>query len=378
MPIRILFVAHDMGGINAIIPVIRLLSRKHPRVLVKNIFTGPAEKYARTKNITHIRLMKMTPNDLETILDTFQPDMIVSGTSSGVTLEKLFLPLARKRGILTVAILDAWLNYSYQFSRNVNGSFGLADLPDWIFVMDETAKRGMVRAGFPCDRLIVTGNPFFETFRPLPTMSNSQFGKTVLWVDQHFSELIRGGVHETVGFDELEAFQDAVKELERYDAINRIIIKLHPGAHDRHRYDAIIRSTRLPIIFAGNESLGVLFRKSHIIIGMNSAVLFEAALRGKTVVSYQPRSSRVFDPLMSNRLHISLVAYSRIGLRRALRVAFKRKTQSATVIRRIRAYTKNRATQNVIAMIEQLVEKSYGYERSLHYSSSNGLEPSPR
>lgn len=352
---KIVFAAHDRGGLNAVLPVWRYMQRKRALWKGRFILSGPAAADATGESLQFDDATSLNSQALENKIIEFKPDAILTGTSGGRTIEKKLIPIARRRKVPITAVLDAWYNYAYRFSFRKDGGFSLKDLPDVICVMDKRAKREMVAAGFPRARLCVTGNPFFETFKPLPQLAPSTKVK-VLFVDQHFSELLAKGLHEDIGFDEREVFSDVISALERIPSVQQAIIKLHPGSRQPQRYDTLIPRTSLSVVVDTKNTLDKLLARCTLVLGMNSAVLFEAALRGKAVLSYQPHLNRE-DPLMSNRLGLSLPVYEKSKLVPALKRLLQTARLPPALARARRKYAHRQATQNVINCVLHQIKR---------------------
>jgi hypothetical protein len=323
---RILFVTQDKGGFNAISPVYMKLKREHPRG-VWGVFEPISKK----------ELMK--------VFALHKPDVLVVGTSSGLSVDKLATGIARTLAIPSVAVMDFWSNYTLRFSDP--GTANLVYLPDRIFVMDDICKREMVKEGFDPKRIVVTGNPYFETFFRKRSVIK---GKPIIsFLSQPFSELIREDKGFDFGFDDIEAFRDVVKALERLGVTEEIVVKLHPRTKNTHAYDALIKASRLSIRVDLKTPTTKIIERSSLVIGMNTVALFEAALMGKNVLSYQPNLNRP-DPLISNRLGLSVPVYKK----KDLLVAIRRLRSGKKPVRykNIRdRYVHGHATRNVINLI---------------------------
>jgi hypothetical protein len=158
---KILFAAHDPGGINVLAPVID--SREYEVLL---ILLGPARaKYripvgrARLLDIPSAPLpdfpneQGVDPKDVTRLLQTHVPDCIFTATSYNSTLEKYLIALGRQLSIPTAAILDFWGNYRLRFTVGHNTHF-----PDLIFVADRKMAAGLLQEGIDTE-IVLCGNP---------------------------------------------------------------------------------------------------------------------------------------------------------------------------------------------------------------------------
>ena len=184
---KILVACNDPGGTMACLPVIKHL------ISGENIFTsiyagGSAQNILSSENIIFNTFPKncIFKKDLwkiENILNKEKPDLVFSSTSFGKVIDNAILFSAIKKKIKTLALLDQWCNYSQRFqvySPNRNHE----DLPDFIGVMDSFAKTEMVKEGFPPERLIITGHPYFDSIimqkRSLSAKEKSNFKKDLV------------------------------------------------------------------------------------------------------------------------------------------------------------------------------------------------------
>ena len=88
-----------------------------------------------------------------------------------------------------------------------------------------------------------------------------------------------------------------------------------------------------------------------MILGMNSTVLFEAVLAGRSVLSYQPHLTKP-DALRSNRMGISLPVYFKKDLVPALQKLMDGK-QPASIAAARNKYVLAKPTQKVISFLRK-------------------------
>ena len=352
---KIIIAAHDAGGMDSLLPVLGRLF-KDSSYEVTCLAHGPAKKLLDRQQYRYADADTLNEIELGMLVQDLHPDLILTGTSSGITIEKKLLKIAQAKKIPNVAIIDFWINYNLQFSFNPLGRMQPEDLPDYILVMDDLAKREMIAEGFPKDKLIITGNPHFENFQEFPPLPGPV--KTIAFIDQPFSDLKEKGFHENMGFDELEVLRDLLRALTELNFQGEIIVKFHPSVQNRAKYDELARSSSISVVRDNKESLDAVLAKSHIIIGMTSMALFEAALGGKTVISYQPHPERIPDPLITNRLGLSHFAYTDEDFKRILSEDIKFPEQNNVSKKLVESYTKSGATLKVIQVIDKMMNNS--------------------
>jgi UDP-N-acetylglucosamine 2-epimerase len=220
-------------------------------------------------------------------------------------------------------------------------------------VIDEEMKREMINQGFDSKKLIITGSPFFDTIPSL--IKTGQKEEIISFFCQPLSELFNRTSEGYLGYDEVQVFKDLVESLEKMKVKLPIIIKFHPRAEKLSKFDKIIKNSKIKILIEKKLPAEALIEKSKLVVGMNSVVLFQAAIMGKPVLSYQPNLKRP-DPLMSNRLKISTAVYEKKSLYPALEklLSGKNKKKNYPLIGK---YTKNKSTKKIIDFIENIIKK---------------------
>mgnify|MGYP001572234742 CR=1 FL=1 len=352
---KIIFAAHDAGGFDALFPVIqKLRGRRAFKIL--NLLGGPAALIAKRNKIAYTDAHGSSDEEILEIVRSFSPDIVVTGTSSGVYIDKRTFRAARRLGIPTAAILDSWVNYSPQFILNNKQKVALSDLPDKILVMDDISRREMIQEGFPAKKIVITGNPHFASFKRFKKVPAGGPERAV-FIDQHLSELMKSGIHEDLGYAEIEVFRDLVNALEDLNWRGELVIKFHPGSKDLTRFDRTIAGSGLKIVKAKeNAELRDILDRSRFVFGMASMALFESALGGKTVLSYQPKLRRKTDHLISNRIGLSYAVYERSELKPMLKKVLFSDSPRAKYLRQIKKYTNKQAASKVIRVLLSMIK----------------------
>ncbi|MEK7658934.1 MAG: NTP transferase domain-containing protein [Patescibacteria group bacterium] len=345
---KIIFTAQDPGGFNAIAPVIKSFE-KDARFDVSVILAKHACIYAEKQNIKYLNADK-------TSFDISGADLIFTGTSFGDSIEKKIIFEAKEKGIPTISIVDFWTDYTPSFSDPEKRNFKY--LPDYILAVDEIMKKEMEAEGFPKNKIFITGNPSFDSF---DTKLNKKADKNLItFFCQPMSELYKKDSKDyknATKFSEVKVFYDIVEAIEKIDLNKKIIIDFHPRAKKLNKFDKIIKKSKLKIEKNikpyGENSV----KNPEIIIGMSTVVLFEAALAGKKVLSYQPGLKKKIDYLASNRLGLSLPVYKKEDLYLALKRLIFQKSKAKN-LKLIKKYTQNNSTQKVINFINDILKKN--------------------
>jgi len=346
--IKIIFVAQDSGGFNAILPVIKKLKRRK-EFISKTILANQSRDIAKKYRISYLDGNLLTNKDLKRLLENNRPSLIFTATSQGLSIEKRIAKIAKVQKIKTIALIDFWSNYKFRFSDP--GTENLIYLPDYILAIDEIMKKEMITQGFDSKKIIITGSPFFDSF--LKITKEKQSKKIISFFSQFFSELLKKEHKTYPGFNEIQVFEDFIKTLEALQVKLPIKIKFHPKTKRLSKFNRIIRNSKLKISIETKLSSEDLIKKSKLVLGMNSVVLFEAAMIGKPVVSYQPGLNRP-DPLISNRVGLSRAVYQKRNLYSTLEKMLLTKAKKKN-LKLIKKYIRNKSTDKVINFIEKQI-----------------------
>ncbi|MDP2755348.1 MAG: hypothetical protein Q8P40_13305, partial [Nitrospirota bacterium] len=270
---KILFTAQDPGGFNALCPVIKKIMKGC--MDVKVCLANESRDIAKRNKINYLDCTNISDRKLEKLINEFRPDIAVVATSDGLSVEKKITAWAKSKNIKTISIIDFWSNYKMRFSNP--GTHDLAYMPNAICIIDKYMKKEMLEQGFEESQLYITGNPFFDLFK---TRRSAQ-AKYILFASQPFSE-IEYETNKAVNspfFNEVDIFADYVKILKGLKVKQPIFIALHPRCKKRDKYNKIIAKSELNISVAkdGTEDL---INGAELVIGINTMVLFQAAMIG--------------------------------------------------------------------------------------------------
>lgn len=301
---KILFSAFDAGGGNAVFPVAKeILKNKSFKALI--LIGGPSKEIFKREKIKHIDADVLRIKDLKTLVIKFKPNIFMGGTSAGLTFDKKILNEVKKLGAKTIYIFDYWSRYWERFSGDKKD---FKYLPDMICVMDDRAKKEMMAEGIGRHLIKITGNPHFDYFQK-NIKKGAEDKSTILFVSQPYVEK-----KKEVGYDEFEVLDDILNVSRGIADDFRVIIRPHPkeksGKFNEYLDARVKIDDKTPI-----EKL---LSRAGIIVGMNSMVLFQAAVAGKKVISYQP-NLKTRDFSISSELGLSKLATTRKDLKKLLR-----------------------------------------------------------
>lgn len=344
------FIAQDEGSVRALLPVY-LSSRSWPDVKPRFY----AVKYGLAFLRRHRKSCREFPSAGRYPAGDHPPDLIITGASMRRSAEKEAIAYARAQGIASLTILDHGSHYWGRFSAA--GKHDLSVLPDMILAPDLQSRDEMVRLGFPRGRIRVTGNPAFDGMRSVGMSGNGP--PTILCVMQ--PSYVGGHYRRDA------AWLPLLRRLaEEFSPPLVIIIRPHPKESARGYRRIGERGVRVD----DRSDISELIAGSDVVIGKNSTALIEAALRGKTVISYNPGGVG-FERLPTDRFGLSAFARNENDLLDQVREAL----QPGGVprrLRRIRFYNDGRNGERAERLIRGMLGRIRGKRKIKRTSSSGG------
>jgi hypothetical protein len=309
---RILIFARDPGGANTVIPLVRPLRAAGHEVLLYGKDVALA-KYSQagldSTDMAAVLYGGITPESLRDLLKDKAPDVVITGTSADDFTEKYLWNVSGKLGIPSMAIQDQWLNYGIRFSsqtvhemeeytRNPAHPF----LPTRIVAPDAYAKKEMIAAGLPEERIVVCGQPYFEMvlasqcehsgvalFNEAHHLTDEDL--VVVFASEPISKTFGEGGLRYWGYNELtilaslvEALNDAAAEAPRPVTL---IVRPHPKEGREHFLEILGRCRGVRWLFDTESLPWTLMNRADLVCGMSSMFLIESAILGRPVLSIQ-------------------------------------------------------------------------------------------
>lgn len=307
---KILLFSRDPGGANTIIPLKSALSKKGYEVRLFGKDTA-LEKYSKA-GVSGVDIKEflgeIKMDALEGFLRKESPDFLITGTSANDFTEKYLWKAAGKLNIPSFAILDQWLNYGIRFSgyttsetEEYRKDISHPYLPLKILVMDEYAREEAIKDGLDPSKILVSGQPYFETLlKERGDVSSERLKELRSSLGIGSDDLIVTFASEPVsndyenndywGFNEKTIFSELLKGIsevsKRSERKFSIILKTHPR-EDEGSFGGIASqgSEKIKIILDRNSNPMELILLSDVVTGMSSMFLVEAAIIGKPVLS---------------------------------------------------------------------------------------------
>lgn len=324
---KILLFSRDPGGANTIIPIVMPLKEKgyETKLFGKDV---ALEKYLKA-DLSSFDIMNYIKNtdliNIEKFLMQEKPDFIITGTSADDFTEKYIWKAAEKLGIPSFAILDQWINYGIRFSkyktseiREYNNDKKHHYLPSKILLMDDHAKNEAVKNGLEPSRIIVTGQPYFETIIKKKEKTSSETIKKIrekMGIDEtsfvitFASEPVSIDYNNSEnywGFNERTIIKETLESIKMVSSGYRkkiyFIIRPHPREDIDSYKDLILlfKNEKIDFIVDRNSDSWDLILTSDLILGMSSMFLIESVILGKSVISVQIGLNRE-NPFMLDR-----------------------------------------------------------------------------
>lgn len=373
---KILLFSRDPGGANTIIPLVRPLEEKghNIRLFGKDTALG---KYAKADlkafNIMDF-IQDVELSSIEKFLADENPDLIITGTSADDFTEKFIWKSAEKLKIPSFAIIDQWMNCGLRFSP-----YGVSELekynlhktypylPTKILVMDETAKRDSIKEGLEEKRLVITGQPHFESLlksASAVTFEDMKLVRSGFGASQHdflitfASEPIVDTYHETGsskhywGYTERTIFENLLESLRNIaDSSGRrvfVVLRPHPKENKDNWNDYLsgFSHDRIRVIKDSDTDSIKLILSSDLVCGMSSMFLLESAILGRSVMSIQIGLKRE-NPFVLDRIGVLKSMLDRDELRDKIKSAILENSLPACSFEFIR-----NPVENIINLME--------------------------
>lgn len=276
---KIVFLAHDPGGYDALYTVVQRMQQES--VPLEFYCLGPAAKLNPSNAASELRVMQTIQSmRLEKKLSG-----LVTGTSWGNKPELKAITACKEARIPTISVLDYWSNYQVRFKDDL----GKFIYPDTYIVMDELAAQEARQEGVPSNILKVLGHPGLDKYilqRRNTTFSGNK--KKLLFLSQPLSALYG----QELGYTEQQALEDCIRAVQGNDDYS-LCVKFHP------KDDANWQQSYADISVDG--ALLDIMTQYDLIIGMNTIGLLNAVLMGIPAISYQPSLEKP-DLCITNKL----------------------------------------------------------------------------
>jgi CDP-glycerol glycerophosphotransferase (TagB/SpsB family) len=255
-----------------------------------------------------------------------RPNLIVTGTSSEDFTERHLWKAAKKAGITSFAVLDQWTNYRLRLisegsdPMNERATSELI-VPSFFFIMDEFARKEMCALGIGREKLVVSGQPFFDYIRKTGDkfttqeikklrrkLTGSEDSHVFVFASQPIASLYRkNGMGEDYwGYTEKTVLKSVVgclsKITEEMAVKATLVLRLHPKDESNVYQNALATlPNSIKVVVDRDTDSSLLLKASDLIIGMWSMLLLEAAILERRFISVQIGLKRE-NPLIFDRM----------------------------------------------------------------------------
>lgn len=278
---KILFLAHDPGGYDAVSPVADVFWRQGENCAFYCI--GPAARLNARYAVHEAQCQR----EIENQIAGGTVRALVTGTSWNSDFELEMIEKCRENGVAAISILDYWSNYKMRFTR----ADGSVVFPDLYLVMDELAKQEAIQDGVPESILRIVGHPRLDQFvqgQPEKNVSSLDIAqrKSIVFLSQPLSSLYG----DSLGYTEDVAADGCMRAARELGFA--FYVKFHPkdAAWFKGKYERYEIKETLPQLAA-----------RHLCVGMSTMALLHIALLGGLAISYQP-GMKGKDGCITNKL----------------------------------------------------------------------------
>lgn len=308
--VRVLALAGDPGGARAIAPILRALQERGCKLVVF-AYRQAVAVFAEEGVSCQLLDEPLSFANVQALFETHSPQLLLTATScNGLDFERLFWREARARAVPIFVQMDFWCNYRMRFE---NEAGMLENLPDQIGVMDTRAVREMVAEGFSLERLVITGQPAWDALLQWPiearrlartrvraSLGSDDGERLLVFVSQPLEAFHREtGDTRPLLFSEHRVLGEVLQILDllRAEQPLRVLIRPHPR-EKRAALEAHAAAYAGWVYVSDDGDRHDVCAAADVVLGMHSVLLFEAALTGVPVVSYQPvdDSEQVIEP----------------------------------------------------------------------------------
>lgn len=299
----VLAFAREAGGAEAIAPVLRLTQRSGSPCIVCS--KGAGVTVFKNYGFDAEPIDGFSDLEIESVLSShwgegIYPGVLLTSASSLPSVdmtEKKAWHWAERHSIKSIAVLDQWQNYEIRFSGQHENE-RLAYMPDVCCVMDSVARDGMIRDGFPEERIVITGQPAFDSLLEFGadfSRDDQAALRKSLHVEQgrdivmFCSEALSGDIGSVYGYNEKRVLATLLEILSALPDSVHLLVKLHPQNVYSDLSDVIEEyGGGLPIsIIKPGLSAWPFLMISDLIAGMSSILLVESVLLRRKTVSLQ-------------------------------------------------------------------------------------------
>ena len=300
-----------------------------------------------------------------------KPDFVLMGSSAHSKTDKNLIFEAKYKSIPCVSILDTYGRYV----QRVSGRKGIEKfmfMPDKICIMDNIALEEMVKLGFNKEKLVITGQSFFDNLGKLRlkhTLQDSigtrnelginQEDYLILFSSQHIGALAKEKPESYQGYTEVTVLRSLYENLRQLKMKNlALLIKVHPDPREYiENTKKAIENPALEhkIIFLKDRKSRQHMLASDLVTGMYSTSLIETTHLNKPAISIQPNLNGT-DNLPTNNVNVTIPVYKEEDILPTLeKVIFDKEYKEKLQEIRRRFFTDGKATERIVNLVYEML-----------------------
>lgn len=239
-----------------------------------------------SKRIFSKYLIKSYKLNFDLILKEKLRFIIVGSPPNINNLDYELLRWGRKNKIFTILVIEHWTNLNERLNF-----IDKKDFPNQLWVNDCYTKRNLLKFKINKQLIKIVGNPVLEKKKKIIKNIPLNFERIIFISEEMNSKEIN--LKFKYGFDEFEVLK---KILSEKNSNTSLYIKLHPS-ENKNKYQSFEKIYDFELL----EELEILKTKqNNLIIGMNSILLIDLALKGYFVYTYRPNGKEQFIGSMLN------------------------------------------------------------------------------
>lgn len=255
----------DAGGAN----IINSLIKNFQKIKFKSYVDGPAKNILDSENIIFVENHNILLQKI---------DLLILGTGSS-SFEKEILKIAKKYNIVTISILDHFVNFKERFLFEKTIIY-----PDYCFVCDKHALKIATEELFPFNQIYICKNYYVDTFKKY-FINNIPINRNhVLYILENIKEKWGEKLPWEIAF-----FNFYNNYYKKNNKLKKIIVRPHPK-DDPDTYKELNEIN--DVVFDLNISPINSLLKSSIVVGAESYFLYLAKESGFDVFTSIPSSIR--------------------------------------------------------------------------------------
>lgn len=323
---------HDIGGSQAIAPVLSRLASEGHNIIVCGLPNSPG--FPILRGLSAAKICELTDDGnldhlIRELLEKEQPDVVLVGWSGAPnTTDKLSITAANNLRIPTVLVGDTWPYPGLSdLSVHDDSAISLYRTLSKVCVVDDIAKNIFVETGFDPMKVVATGNPALDNLAKMKielpkyrAEMRKKFGLhsdamiiyyavTCELEDEEINGPGYGLLPEKIV---LEEFLSAVNETKKNPDLRLEVIVRQKPSYRTEMIRKLIAEKCPSAIFDNERFFDGLAPvvAADIVIGTYTTVLEKAALLGIPAISYVPTRNSDNDPMVTNKYNITIPFYS--------------------------------------------------------------------